>query len=94
VAGGEGVEGSRGGALDGREERLEALVGLGAIAGAVPQAWWLKEAFRASRSRSNGSASRVLRDPRHRCAPTADGPATFPTRSSARGREALDWLIR
>jgi hypothetical protein len=42
VAGGEGVEGSRGGALDGREERLEALVGLGAIAGAVPliaEAW-------------------------------------------------------
>jgi hypothetical protein len=54
---GEGVEGGQVGALHDREERLEALVGRGAIAGAVPliaEAWWLKEAFRAICSRSNG----------------------------------------
>jgi catechol 2,3-dioxygenase-like lactoylglutathione lyase family enzyme len=51
VPGGEGVEGGQGRALDGREERLEALAGLGAIAGAlrlIAEAWWLKEAGRAA----------------------------------------------
>jgi hypothetical protein len=47
VPGGEGVEGGQGRALDGREEHLEALAGLGAIAGAlrlIAEAWWLPSA--------------------------------------------------